>query len=309
MDHSELTDDFISESDIISSVELTDDKKRQLLSQRFARTASSGDVNALERLWETCQGSKWVDIDCRDDQGSTPLICASCFQHSHIAELLLSYGASVNLQDKSGWTALMWATTNQNEELVRVLLEHGASSTAKTARGHTAINIAASSTNMSSGGSSDGDGGSHRVSESLSTSDGLANSVDNINRVCAESDCASTKTDTDGFVVGSPRSTLTADHSAIGTPSRRALGRDPLSAGQNVLSMLQASRARPESCTESSDSLNGIAGQTAGSLSAARRPDDASASAEFGDNGVGSGLGSSPAADVAGALAGRLRRL
>ncbi|KAJ2743161.1 hypothetical protein GGI20_003964 [Coemansia sp. BCRC 34301] len=303
MEHSELTDDFITESDIVESGELTDDKKRQLLSQRFARTASSGDVNALERLWESCQGSKWVDIDYRDDQGSTPLICASCFQHSHIAELLLSYGASVNLQDKSGWTALMWATTNQNEELVRVLLEHGASSTAKTARGHTAMNIAASSSNMSSGGSSDSDGGSHRASVSLSTSDVLSSSGDNINRVCAESDCGSAKTDTDGFVVGSPRSTLTADHSAIGTPSRRTFGRDPVSAGQNVLSMLQASRARPESRTESSDSIGGLAGQSTG-----KRPDDGDAAAvsEIGDH---SETGSSPTTDVAGALAGRLRRL
>ncbi|KAJ2631790.1 hypothetical protein GGF44_003896, partial [Coemansia sp. RSA 1694] len=202
----------------------------------------------------------------------------------------------------------MWATTNQNEELVRVLLEHGASPTAKTARGHTAMNIAASSSNMSSGGSSDSDGSSHhRASESLSTSDVLSNSGDNINRVCGESECGSTKTDTDGFVVGSPRSTLTADHSAIGTPSRRTFARDSLSAGQNVLSMLQASRARPESRAESSDSLSGVAGQPIGAMSTARRLDDAGA--ELGDHVTGSGLGSSPAADVAGALAGRLRRL
>ncbi|KAJ2063918.1 hypothetical protein GGI17_001411 [Coemansia sp. S146] len=309
MEHSGLTDDFITEVDIVESTELTDDKKRELLSQRFARTASSGDVIALERLWETCQGSKWVDINYRDDQGSTPLICASCFQHSHIAELLLSYGASVNLQDKSGWTALMWATTNQNEELVRVLLEHGASSTAKTARGHTAMNIAASSSNMSSGGSSDSDGSLHHASESLSTNDVLSNSGDILNRTCAESDCGSTKTDTDGFIVGSPRSTLTADHSAIGTPSRRAFARDPLSAGQNVLSMLQASRSKPESRAESSDSLGGVTGQPPGTLPAAKRSGDAAATAELGSTMADRSRGSSPAADVAGVLAGRLRQL
>ncbi|KAJ2253029.1 hypothetical protein GGI13_002934 [Coemansia sp. RSA 455] len=309
MEHSGLTDDFITEVDIVESTELTDDKKRDLLSQRFARTASSGDVIALERLWETCQGSKWVDINYRDDQGSTPLICASCFQHSHIAELLLSYGASVNLQDKSGWTALMWATTNQNEELVRVLLEHGASSTAKTARGHTAMNIAASSSNMSSGGSSDSDGSLHHASESLSANDVLSNSGDNLNRTCAESDCGSTKTDTDGFIVGSPRSTLTADHSAIGTPSRRTFARDPLAAGQNVLSMLQASRSKPESRVESSDSLGGATGQPPGTLPAAKRPGDSAATTELGSTMVERSRGSSPAADVAGALAGRLRQL
>ncbi|KAJ2696043.1 hypothetical protein H4218_004862 [Coemansia sp. IMI 209128] len=311
MEHSALTDDFVTEADLVESTELTDDRKRELLSQRFARTASSGDVIALERLWERCQGSKWVDIDYRDDQGSTPLICASCFQHSHIAELLLSYGASVNLQDKSGWTALMWATTNQNEELVRVLLEHGASPTAKTARGHTAMNIAASSSNMSSGGSSDSDGSLHRASESPSASDILSNSGDNLNRTCIESDCGSTKTDTEGFIVGSPRSTLTAEHSAIGTPSKRAYARDSGSAGQNVLSMLQASRSKPESRAESSDSLGSVAGQPLGStLPAVTRSGEAgAATAELDPTMVDRSRGSSPAADVADALAGRLRRL
>ncbi|KAJ1934638.1 hypothetical protein GGF37_006289 [Kickxella alabastrina] len=94
-----MADDFLSEADIFQSAELTNDEKRELLSQRFARTASNGDVNALERMWETCHGDKWVDIDYRDDQGSTPLICASCFGHTHIAELLLNNGANVNSQD------------------------------------------------------------------------------------------------------------------------------------------------------------------------------------------------------------------
>ncbi|KAI9471229.1 hypothetical protein BX667DRAFT_459141, partial [Coemansia mojavensis] len=151
MDQADFSDEFLTEADIIASTKLTDDKKHELLSQSFARTASNGDVNALERVWETCQGTKWVDIDYRDDQGSTPLICASCFGHTHIAELLIDYGANVNLQDNSGWTALMWATTNHNQDLVRVLLEHGASSSAKTARGHTAINIASSNFARSSG--------------------------------------------------------------------------------------------------------------------------------------------------------------
>ncbi|KAJ2355417.1 hypothetical protein H4S01_006908, partial [Coemansia sp. RSA 2610] len=95
----QLSDEFLGEADIIASPALTNDKKRELLSQGFARTASNGDVNALERMWESCQGTTWVDIDYRDDQGSTPLICASCFGHTHIAELLIEYGANVNSQD------------------------------------------------------------------------------------------------------------------------------------------------------------------------------------------------------------------
>ncbi|KAJ2809563.1 hypothetical protein GGI24_007192, partial [Coemansia furcata] len=162
---------------------------------------------------------------------------------------------------------------------------------------------------MSSGGSSDSDASLHRPSESLSTNDVLSSSGENLNRACAESDCASTKTDTDGFIVGSPRSTLTADHSAIGTPSRRTFARDSLSAGQNVLSMLQASRSKPESRAESSDSLGSVAGQPPGILSAARRSGDDATATDLGSTMVELSRGSSPAADVAGALTGRLRQL
>ncbi|KAJ2469385.1 hypothetical protein GGI02_003405 [Coemansia sp. RSA 2322] len=186
----------------------------------------------------------------------------------------------------------MWATTNHNEDLVRVLLEHGASSSAKTARGHTAMSIAASS-GLSSGGSSDTDGSLHRASESPSGIEAVAAGGDH--KPGASSECASVKTDGDGFVVGSPRSTLTADHSAIGTPSRRAQARDPVSAGQNVLNMLQANRARPEGRSDLGDS---------------------GTAAQGGGGGLGIGLGaaggrggSSPAGDVTGALAGRLRGL
>ncbi|KAJ2852428.1 hypothetical protein IWW36_000315 [Coemansia brasiliensis] len=256
MEQNDFSDEFLTEADIIASTKLTDTKKHELLSQSFARTASNGDVNALERVWETCQGTKWVDIDYRDDQGSTPLICASCFGHTHIAELLIDYGANVNLQDNSliiqpGWTALMWATTNHNQDLVRVLLEHGASSSTKTARGHTAINIASS--NLSSNSDSES---CRRSSASPNTelADSTSSRLDDVTH--ASSDAVSvggSKAESDGLSVGSPRS---MEHSAIGTPNRRGAGRDSLAAGQTVLSMLQASSARSSGKLETApDSL------------------------------------------------------
>ncbi|KAJ1743395.1 hypothetical protein LPJ68_000997 [Coemansia sp. RSA 1086] len=247
MDQADFSDEFLTEADIIASTKLTDDKKHELLSQSFARTASNGDVNALERVWETCQGTKWVDIDYRDDQGSTPLICASCFGHTHIAELLIDYGANVNLQDNSGWTALMWATTNHNQDLVRVLLEHGASSSAKTARGHTAINIASS--NLSSNSDSE----SYRrssASPNAELADSASSRLDDATHAGSDAASASSsKAESDGLSVGSPRS---MEHSAIGTPNRRGTGRDSLAAGQTVLSMLQASSARSSGKLEAS---------------------------------------------------------
>lgn len=227
-DGNSFTNDFCNEVDIIESKELDSARKQELVSQLFARVASNGDGTELKRLWEGCEGEKWIDIDYRDDEGSTPLICASCFGHAHVAELLLGYGASVNTQDNSGWTALMWATSNQNEELVRILLEHGASSLAKSARGHTAMNIAASS-NLSSGGSSDADSSGHHTPSVSSTHE--EEGTDPLRA--------------DGFSVGSPRSVLSAERStasSTATSKRAPHARDSRAmSGHNVLSMLQAS--------------------------------------------------------------------
>ncbi|KAJ1941625.1 hypothetical protein EC988_006709, partial [Linderina pennispora] len=99
-DASFLSDDFQSEAGIISSAALPDDAKRAQLSQRFSRAASNGDITQVQRLWESCEGTKWIDIDYRDEEGSTPLICASAFGHASIAEMLLEYGADVDAQDK-----------------------------------------------------------------------------------------------------------------------------------------------------------------------------------------------------------------
>ncbi|KAJ2725962.1 hypothetical protein GGI07_000890 [Coemansia sp. Benny D115] len=270
-----MTDSFLSEPDIIESAELSDSRKRELLSQRFARTASNGDVNALERLWETCQGSKWVDIDYRDDQGSTPLICAACFGHSQIAELLLSKGASVDSQDNSGWTALMWATSNHDEETVRILLENGASSSAKTAKGYTAINIASS--NLGSGSDAES---FPRVSESPLAGEAEIGAISVPRREgeqhehhpAAGSEAGSMHAsmgEGDSFLVGSPRS---GDHSGAGTPAKRLHGRDSISAGQSVLSMLKASSAKSskQGSPESSGSANSLGSHGRSNSKAAR---------------------------------------
>ncbi|KAJ2515826.1 Histone-lysine N-methyltransferase [Coemansia sp. RSA 2049] len=243
------TDEFLSETDIIESAELSAAKKRDQLSQRFARTASSGDAGALERMWASCHGEQWIDIDHRDDQGSTPLICASCFGHAHIAELLLKYGAKVDTQDNSGWTALMWATTNQNEDLVRVLLENGASSSAKTARGHTAINIASSS--LSAGSDSESiQRGSESPSPQSEATDFGGGTHERKGSEASSMKASVNDGDSGSVSTSSPQST---SHSVVGTPSRRRNGRDSITAGHNVLSMLQASSARSSNTSKQSD--------------------------------------------------------
>ena len=59
-----------------------------------------------------------------DELGGTPLIYAAMHGNSDIVELLLEYGANVNIQDKvHGWTALMQATLNKHTTVVRLLLQ------------------------------------------------------------------------------------------------------------------------------------------------------------------------------------------
>ncbi|KAJ1938570.1 hypothetical protein GGF37_004760, partial [Kickxella alabastrina] len=161
----------------------------------------------------------------------------------------------------------MWATTNHNEELVRVLLGHGASSSAKTARGHTAINIASS--NLSAGSGSDTDS-FMRASDSPSNREAMLGDSPPSrfeDQAAGGSESGSLKATAgvgDGFCVGSPHST---DHSAIGIPSRRISVRDSVSAGQSVLSMLQASSAM-SSRNILADGLNPMAAMGSGLIGA-----------------------------------------
>ena len=51
-------------------------------------------------------------LDFRDDDGNTPLIKAACFGSDKIVEILLDWGADVDLQNSRGNTALMLSATN-----------------------------------------------------------------------------------------------------------------------------------------------------------------------------------------------------
>ncbi|KAI8325073.1 hypothetical protein GQ54DRAFT_27129 [Martensiomyces pterosporus] len=160
----------------------------------------------------------------------------------------------------TGWTALMWATTNHNEDLVRVLLDHGASSAAKTARGHTAMNIASSNLSGSDTESF------RRGSESPPASDGVLSQGNEEPALASVSPPragslseASAHEQANGgdaseALKDSPRP---AGHAFVGTPTRKGQARDPASAGQSVLSMLQASSAKTGSRTRDSSVVSG----------------------------------------------------
>ncbi|KAI8340687.1 hypothetical protein BC941DRAFT_467856 [Chlamydoabsidia padenii] len=134
-------DDDLDEQQIVDNVEMDEPTKRTKMTKLFWRAASSGDSDKVRSLLQNEQYNKFVDIDAKDDDGTTPLIYAACFGKADIAQLLLSSGAKIDIQDSFGWSALMWATNNNQEQLVKILLEHGASSQTKSAKGRTVFDF------------------------------------------------------------------------------------------------------------------------------------------------------------------------
>lgn len=70
--------------------------------------------------------------------GSTPLITASVFGKTRIAELLINAGADLNIQNNDGSTALITAAFFCRPEIVKMLLEKNADKTLKNNYGQTA---------------------------------------------------------------------------------------------------------------------------------------------------------------------------
>ncbi|KAI7854333.1 hypothetical protein BDC45DRAFT_569438 [Circinella umbellata] len=128
-----------NENDIIQHTELDEKTKKQKMTQLFCRAASTGDLTKVTHLLKEYR--TYIDIDARDEDGTTPLIYAACFGKVDIAQALLEAGAKTDVQDSYGWSALMWATNNNQEAVVKVLLESGASSNTRSAKGRTVFDF------------------------------------------------------------------------------------------------------------------------------------------------------------------------
>lgn len=70
--------------------------------------------------------SRQLQVDDRDENGTTPLMVASTKGLTQFVKELLSHGADVNAQDIDNWTALICATKAGHFEVVEVLVGNGA---------------------------------------------------------------------------------------------------------------------------------------------------------------------------------------
>lgn len=125
------------EDEIVDDPKTTDDQKRDLLQKSLNMAASNGDVARIQRLVNG-KAKAYVDVNAPDDEGTVPLIYASCFGHQEVVAALLDAGALVDKQDRNQWSALMWAMTNRHKTISKLLLDHGASPDIKSSSGGTA---------------------------------------------------------------------------------------------------------------------------------------------------------------------------
>ena len=76
-----------------------------------------------ERLKEAL--SKGQDINIRGPGGNTPLMLAVCYNHPHLAAMLLQlHDLDVNGANCIGWTALHFACAEDDVETLRLLVNH-----------------------------------------------------------------------------------------------------------------------------------------------------------------------------------------
>lgn len=127
---------------------LSEGEKKKALQKSLAMAASNGDIARVNSILGG-KARPLVDPNALDEEGTPPLVYASCFGHEGVVQALVDAGVDVDKQDRNQWNALMWAMTNRHKGIAKILLDNGASPDAKTSSGRTAFDFVAPNSDMS----------------------------------------------------------------------------------------------------------------------------------------------------------------
>ncbi|CCX32256.1 DIL domain-containing protein [Pyronema domesticum] len=130
----------MNDDEIATSKAFTEQEKKDLLQKALNMAASNGEDERVRKLLNG-ESRKFININLPDEEGTSPLIYASCFGHEDVVEALIKAGADVDQQDKNNWSSLMWAMTNRHKSIIKLLLENGASPEVKSSNGRTAFDF------------------------------------------------------------------------------------------------------------------------------------------------------------------------
>lgn len=136
------------ENAILADEKLSESEKKDLLQKALNMAASNGDVERVTKILSG-DAKPLININATDEDGTPPLIYASCFGHEGVVQALIDGGADVDRQDRNQWTALMWAMTNRHKGIAKMLLDNGASADQRTSTGRTAFDFVPPDSEMS----------------------------------------------------------------------------------------------------------------------------------------------------------------
>ncbi|SPO20021.1 uncharacterized protein UTRI_00413_B [Ustilago trichophora] len=139
---------------IARSTSLDAQVKKDKLNKALLRAASNGDTDMLSWLLDSraearqiisedaarrdSHGRPKIAFDqIRDEEGSGPVVLATCAGHIDAVTMLILNGAEIDERDACGWTPLMWAINSSNLPLASFLLSRGADVDAKSTKGTT----------------------------------------------------------------------------------------------------------------------------------------------------------------------------
>jgi NAD(P)-dependent dehydrogenase (short-subunit alcohol dehydrogenase family) len=100
------------------------------------QAALEGNLPAIRQQVET-----GANLNEKDAYGSTPLIIASTFGHTEVAQALIEAGAELDQQNSDGATALFTAALLCRTEIVQALLDHGADRSIRNNTGSTPLDV------------------------------------------------------------------------------------------------------------------------------------------------------------------------
>ncbi|KAJ9664006.1 hypothetical protein H2198_000509 [Neophaeococcomyces mojaviensis] len=140
-------EEYGDDDTVASDEKLSAEEKKNVLQKALNMAASNGDTERVRKLLGG-RPKQFVDVNKPDEEGTVPLIYASCFGHEGVVGVLLDAGADVDAQDRNGWSALMWSVMNRHKVIARVLLDHGANGELRSSSGGSAWDFVQSGSDL-----------------------------------------------------------------------------------------------------------------------------------------------------------------
>jgi hypothetical protein len=83
---------FENEDEVVNSENLSEAEKKEKLQKALNMAASNGDVDRIRKLLNG-KAKDYLDLDAEDEDGTPPLIYASCFvgEPSYLAHTSLTF--------------------------------------------------------------------------------------------------------------------------------------------------------------------------------------------------------------------------